>query len=275
MELLVKKRTKDLESANKELNSLYKELTVQKEEVEATLQALKEAQDRLVQTEKMASLGILTAGVSHEINNPLQYLSGVYYGLKNYFKKYGSQDEATTHLLLSSTQTAINRISTIVKGLNRLSHDNISFDEACNIHEIIENSMEIATNKPSHHIIFEKHFCPENIKVKGNSSSLHQVFTNVLLNSIQAIEKEGKVTITTNKDENNAVIEILDTGIGISSENLSKIAEPFFTTKDPGKGTGLGLSIAYAIVQDHNGQIEFESELNKGTKTIITLPLNN
>jgi len=273
LEILVKKRTKDLESANKKLESLNKELKMQKEEVEATLHALKEAQARMVQSEKMVSLGILTAGVSHEINNPLQYLSGIYYGFTKYFKKYGSSDEQTTNLLLSSTLTAINRISSIVKGLNNLSHDNSDFDEDCDIHLILDNCKAILYSQNNADITFEKHYCSDKMIVKGNTGKLHQVFINVIWNAIQAIEIKGSITITTNKNENNAVIEIIDTGVGISKENLPKITEPFFTTKDPGKGTGLGLSIVYTILQDHRGHIKFESELNKGTKIIITLPL--
>lgn len=273
LEILVRKRTKDLEAANQKLEFLNKELKIQKEEVEATLHALKEAQARLVQSEKMASLGILTAGVSHEINNPLQYLSGVYYGFTNYFKKYGSNDEQKTTLLLTSTQNAINRISSIVKGLNNLSHDNSDFDEDCDIHLIIDNCKAILYSQNSADITFEKHYCPDTIIVRGNTGKLHQVFINIIWNAIQSIEIKGKITITTNKSKNNAVIEIIDTGCGISEENLPKITEPFFTTKDPGKGTGLGLSIVYTILQDHNGHIKFESELNKGTKSIITLPL--
>jgi PAS domain S-box-containing protein len=266
LEQLVQQRTKDLEALNNELK-------LQKEEVESTLQALKEAQARMVQAEKMASLGILTAGVSHEINNPLQYLSGIYYGFSSYFETYGSQDEETTNLLLSGTETSIKRISSIVEGLNHFSRDNSNFNEDCDIHSIIDNCLTVVHSRYKYTIEIEKNYASEPIIVKGNVGKLHQVFINVLINAIQAIENEGKIKIATYLKEQNAVIEITDTGQGISKENLSKITDPFFTTKNPGKGTGLGLTISYSIINDHNGRMEFESELNKGTKTRIVLPL--
>ncbi len=273
LEKLVQKRTKDLEAANKELESLYKELKEQKEEVDSTLHALKEAQSRLIQSEKMVSLGVLTAGVSHEINNPLQYLSGIHYGFANYFKKYGSQEEQTTNLLLSSTETSIKRISSIVNGLNQLNRDNRNFDEDCDIHSIINNCLTVLHNQYKYTIEIEEKYYSDTIILKGNVGQLHQVFINILTNAVQAIENKGKISITTSIKAKNAIIEIYDTGHGINEENLAKIIDPFFTTKEPGKGTGLGLSISYSILKDHKGRIEFESEVNKGTKAIITLPL--
>ena len=273
LEKLVQKRTKDLETANKELKTLYKELKVQKEEVELTLHALKETQGRLIQSEKMASLGVLTAGVSHEINNPLQYLSGIYYGFVNYFKKYGSNDEKTTKLLLSSTKISIERISSIVNGLNQMSRNNSNINENCDIHSIINNCLTVLHNKYKYNIEIEKKYYSNSIILKGNVGQLHQVFINILTNAIQAIKNTGQISIATYLKAESAIIEISDTGYGIDKENLAKIIDPFFTTKDPGKGTGLGLSICYSILNDHRGSIKFESEVNIGTKSIITLPL--
>ena len=267
LEKLVKKRTKELEST-------FSELKAQKKEVESTLQTLKETQNRLVQSEKMASLGVLIAGVSHEINNPLHYLSGVNIGLENYFNEYGSQDKETTDLLLTSIKSSIERITSIVNGLNHFSRDNDNFDEDCDIHSIIDNCLHVLNNKYKYTIDIEKKYSKEKLVLKGNVGKLHQVFTNILTNAIQSFKNEGEITITTFTKDKNAIIEIKDTGKGISKENLNKIVDPFFTTKEPGEGTGLGLSITYSIIKDHKGKIEFESEINKGTKSIITLPLN-
>jgi signal transduction histidine kinase len=120
-----------------------------------------------------------------------------------------------------------------------------------------------------------KSFSNEKINVLGNAGKIHQVFINILLNSIQAIATKGTILIKTYKQEKNIIIEISDTGCGISKENLLKVTDPFFTTKDPGKGTGLGLSISYNIIQDHKGKLEFESEIDKGTIVKISLPINN
>jgi signal transduction histidine kinase len=99
------------------------------------------------------------------------------------------------------------------------------------------------------------------------------VFTNVLINAIQAISTQGSISITTRKARSKALVEIADTGLGISPEHLQRITEPFFTTKNPGQGTGLGLSIAYTIIKEHKAEMDFQSELGKGTTVTITLPL--
>jgi signal transduction histidine kinase len=122
-------------------------------------------------------------------------------------------------------------------------------------------------------IELEKKYCQEAPESVGNVSKLHQAFINILSNSIQAIDVFGKIKISTSVVDSSIIIEISDTGRGISNENLSKITDPFFTTKDPGEGTGLGLSITYTIVKQHKGELEYTSELDKGTTAIITLPL--
>ena len=268
LEKTVKKRTEELELANKELKQ-------QKAEVDEAIKELKKTQTHLVQSEKMASLGTLTAGVSHEINNPLNYLSSAYYGFVKYFMKYGSNDEKKTKLLLKSTETAITRISDIVKGLNAFSRDKSEYDEDCEIHTIIENCLNMLYSKLKGKITIKKSFCSQSDKMKGNVGKLHQVFLNILNNSIQSIENNGQITLETLCANKYIRVEIADTGCGICNENLSKITDPFFTTKPPGKGTGLGLSITYSIIEEHKGSLEFESELGKGTKAIINFPLNS
>ena len=121
-------------------------------------------------------------------------------------------------------------------------------------------------------ITIEKSYIQQEIVIKGNEGKLHQVFINILTNAIQSIKDEGIIRINTLKQNNSVNIIIEDNGSGIEQNNLSKVIEPFFTTKDPGEGTGLGLSIAYTIIEEHNGDIEFESELNKGTIVKIIFP---
>ncbi len=280
LEQLVDKRSLDLKAATEKWKTTSEDLAKKKRiieekntELSTTLNRLKEAQSQLLQAEKMASLGTLTSGVSHEINNPLNYLAGTYYGFESYFNKYGSKDEATTSLLMSSTKTAIERITAIVKGLNQFSRDNQKLDEECNIHSIIDNCLAILRNLTKSRVEIELKYCKDEILVLGNVGKIHQVFMNVITNSIQAIVNSGKILISTKIIENIAIIEISDSGCGISKENISKITDPFFTTKDPGKGTGLGLSITYSILQEHQGSINFDSEINKGTIARITLPI--
>lgn len=275
LEKLVKNRTKDLESANKKLENLNQELVDQKEELETTLESLKEAQTRLVQSEKMASLGILTAGISHEINNPLHYLSGAHFGLQSYLEKYGSQDKEKTDLLLSSIQITIDRISSIVKGLNEFSKESTDFNEDCNIHSIIDNCLTVMHNEHLFKIDITREYSKDIISINGNKSKLHQAFFNVLLNALQSINDKGRITINTSLEKSYAIIEVTDNGTGISESDLPKVTDPFFTTKHPGQGTGLGLSITYSIIKDHKGDLIFESKIGIGTKVTIKLPLGN
>jgi signal transduction histidine kinase len=272
LEKLVSERTNDLESANEELYSKSEIIDEQNSELKTTMQHLQETQSSLVQAEKMASLGVLTAGVAHEINNPLNFIMGAYIGLENYFNETGEYKDEKIQILLNSIQTGVDRASDIVKGLNQFSRNNDSLSEVCDIHSIINNCLLMLNNQLKDRIEVQKDFTNEELKVPGNVGKLHQAILNILSNSNQAIEKEGKISITTFKKGNNIIIEISDTGIGISKNNITKITDPFYTTKDPGKGTGLGLSIAYSIIQDHKGRIEFQSEINIGTTVKITLP---
>lgn len=262
----------ELKATNEELSEKNVIIEQKNNELHTTINHLKATQSQLLQAEKMASLGTLTAGVSHEINNPLQYLSGTYYALESFFEKHGSNDKKTTSFLLSSIDTAINRISSIVKGLNQFSRDNATFDEDCDIHSIIDNCLTILHNQTKNIAEIQKKYCTDKIIVKGNVGKLHQVFTNILTNSIQAINKKGEIKISTVTKENKCIIDVSDNGCGISKENITKITEPFFTTKQPGKGTGLGLSITYTIIEEHKGNIQFESKENQGTRITITLP---
>jgi signal transduction histidine kinase/ligand-binding sensor domain-containing protein len=274
LEIKVRERTNELEDANTALEEQQEEILQQSEGLKAMLNQLKQTQNQLIQAEKMASLGILSAGVAHEINNPLNYIMGAYVGLDEFFKETADND-ARIPILLNGIKTGVDRASDIVKGLNQFSRNNETLIEDCNIHSIINNCLVMLNNQLRERIEVNKIFCNEEIRIVGNVGKLHQVFINILSNSIQAIDKNGSISISTYKYKKTIFIEISDTGYGISKENLSKVTDPFFTTKEPGKGTGLGLSIAYSIIQDHKGTIEFQSEINSGTTVIISLPANN
>lgn len=237
-----------------------------------TIDELKATQEQLVQSEKMASLGTLTAGIAHEINNPLNYIMGAYIGLKNYFNSYGSEDEKKTSKMLNGIKEGIKRASNIVNGLNQFSRDNSRFDEDCEIHTILDNCLVILYYQLKHNISIVKKYYNKPIIVSGNVGKLHQVFTNILTNAIQAINNKGIIKIKTKINQEKVFIEILDNGCGIKEEHIKQITDPFFTTKSPGEGTGLGLSISYSIIKEHKGIIEFESEINKGTKVTIIIP---
>lgn len=280
LEELVNEKTKDLEKALEEWKSLSeeladKQLVISKQNIELkdTLKNLKETQSQLVESEKMASLGFLTSGVAHEINNPMNYIMGSYEGLKSYFEKYGSMDESNTDLFLESINEGIQRTTGIVKGLNQFSRINSNYDELCDVHSIIDNCLTILNSKLSENVNVVKEFHNSQITINGNVGKLHQVFINIMKNAVQAIEDSGEITITTNIDNENVNITISDTGCGIKQEHLKQITDPFFTTKPPGEGTGLGLSISKTIINEHGGFINIESNYGVGTKVIIKLPV--
>ncbi len=259
---------------NKHLSEVEKIVKQRTAELTKTIEELKQTQEQLVQSEKMASLGTLTAGVAHEINNPLNYLKGAQVGLDDYFNAHGSADKPLTDFFLHSILVGVERITNIVKGLNLFSRNNEKKDEDCDIHAIIDNCLVMLNNKLKQKAVIEKDYFDHALVIKGNVGKLHQVFLNVLVNAMQAIVDNGSIKIKTYISENCSIIEISDTGIGIEEKQLSKITDPFFTTKPPGEGTGLGLSIAYSILMEHKGTIAFESEIMKGTKVIITIPIN-
>jgi signal transduction histidine kinase len=239
--------------------------------LEKTISDLVEAQSQLIHAEKMASLGVMTAGVAHEINNPLNFILGGYEGLRMYCNDPDQNDKEVVEMLLENIRIGIERTTTIVKGLGQFSRNNDSFEEVCDLKKIINNCLIILKSQYKDRIIIDqKHL--EELFVNGNVGKLHQVFLNLLVNSIHAIEDEGHIFIAAYRHVENVVIEISDTGSGIREEDLVKLSEPFFTTKEPGKGTGLGLTICYSIVREHRGTLEFQSELGKGTKAIVTIP---
>lgn len=265
LEATVLARTQELDSKNKALLKLNQDLS-------DTMERLKDTQSRFVQSEKMASLGLLIAGVAHEINNPLSYVNGAHHGLVKYFETYGSNEEEKTELLLRALSNGVDRISAIVGGLNQFGRSTEHLNEACDIHAILDNCLTMLTYNVDEGVVVEKNLSEEPVIVKGNTGKLHQVFLNIIKNAIQAISGKGRVIITTKVEGNYVSIVFEDNGAGIEQENLSKITDPFFTTKPPGAGTGLGLSIVYSVLEEHKGKMAFESELMKGTKVNVTLP---
>jgi signal transduction histidine kinase len=264
---------KALRLTNQVLNDQNEVIKQKNATLKSTLDELKAAQVKLVQSEKLASLGILTAGVAHEINNPLNFIMGAYTGLQKIHedKSYEKNTENIS-LLLKSLKVGLDRASHITKGLNQFSRDSQRLDEDCDIHAIIENCLTMLRNQTKQRIIIDKQFQKEDLLVKGNAGNLHQVFLNLINNSVQAIPKKGKICIETSSHMHYHEIKISDTGVGIKQEFLNKIKDPFFTTKPPGKGTGLGLSISQNIIADHKGEMLFSSKPGQGTKVVISLP---
>ncbi|WP_420318045.1 two-component regulator propeller domain-containing protein [Ekhidna sp.] len=271
-------RLRTLKQNNLRLESIVaertKELEKQKRELKTALNQLKSAQEQMIQSDKMASLGILSAGVAHEINNPLNFIQGGVEGLEETLKRSKKIKKEQYAELLRAIKEGISRASTIVSSLNEFSHSSDSKLEPCDIYHLIENCLTMIRYRLKNGIELDKKFDPGKPIVYGNNGKLHQAFLNIITNSIQAIDKRGAIAIETEIANGTIKIAFTDTGHGIKPENLKKITEPFFSTKDPGKGTGLGLSITYAIINEHGGSLRYSSEWGKGTTATVTLPLS-
>jgi len=289
LEQQVKERTNELFSKNNQLEHAYVEL--------------KEAQSLLVHNEKMSSLGQLTAGLAHELNNPINFI----YGNLSHFKNYSGDlvkiiqiyEEVSASLssenlekvnqikedlefkfiledlppLIKSCQDGAERCKQIILDLKNFSRLDEAVIKEVDIHEGIDSTLNILHHKIKNKINVHKDY--GNIpKLSCYAGQLNQVFMNIIDNAAQAIKENGDLHIKTYTENNNVVIIIEDSGSGIEKDHLSKIFDPFFTTKPVGEGTGLGLSISYKIIKNHKGNVVVESECGKGTKFILTFPLN-
>jgi len=283
LQVLVDEKTQKLDKSvteliqlNQNLNDKNSVILKQNKELETTLQHLQKTQLQLIQSEKMASLGVLTAGVAHEINNPLNFISSAYNIIEEHIAD-SFTNETNKEMIeqaLFAIQEGVRRANNIVSSLNQYSRNNDNLREICDIHAILDNCLLMLNTQQKNTIQISKRYSQNIPLVFGNSGKLHQVFANLILNAMQAIVKEGELEIVTSAKENSVLVEIKDNGMGIKKEHISRITDPFFTTKDPGLGTGLGLSISYTIVKEHQGNLFFESEWGKGTSAFVELPLN-
>jgi PAS domain S-box-containing protein len=274
LEILVKERTDELALTNEELRIANENLYNQKEELQTALDELNDTQKQLIQSEKMASLGILATGIAHEINNPLNFINGGILGLETYFRDNLNTHFENVSFLIEAMHEGVKRTTDIVTSLSHYSRRDDLPRSNCEIHDIIDHCLVMLHSQLKNKVEIQKYYTVFPCPVFGSEGKLHQAILNVIANAGQSIESNGVISISTNIINHDLIISISDTGCGISKENLEKIFDPFFTTKEPGKGIGLGLSITYKIIQEHNGTLEYESELGKGTKVILKLPIN-
>ena len=255
----------ELLKANSALQQLYTDLKGNNKELKETLDKLSQAQEHLLRSEKMASLGILAAGVAHELNNPLNFIKGGLFTLETQAAKEGRMENPEFKHSLSIINEGINRATAILKGLGQYSRQSENKTETCDFNKILDNCLVILSNSLKYHVRVIKNFSSTPPVITGNAGKLHQAFMNIINNAEQSISGEGSITLTTKTEGDEIIVSISDTGAGISKENLKRLGDLFFTTKEPGKGTGLGLSISYKIIQDHGGKITVNSEIGKGT----------
>jgi PAS domain S-box-containing protein len=270
---------------------------------------LKSAQGQLVQSEKLAAIGQLAAGVAHEINNPVGFISSNMEILTDYIKNYtriltaveeikkhieaedmakarsavGSLKNLETEInlefmaqdvnkLLEHSSRGLERIRKIVLDLKTFARaDHLDSRELVKIEEVIDSILSIVQSELKYKAELIKDY-GETPMIRCDLQRLGQVFINLLVNAAQAIEDRGKITIRTYKKDQSVCIEVEDTGKGIAQDNMKKIFEPFFTTKPVGEGTGLGLSVSYEIIKKHSGELRVHSEVGKGTTFTVVLP---
>ena len=226
-------------------------------------------EEQLQISEKMASIGLLAAGVAHEVNTPLTGISSYTQML---LQQAPADDPSTKVLEKIERQTF--RAAKIVNGLLNLARPAQVDSGPCDINAVINDVLSLLEHQfRTGSIQVRKELAPAAPVVQGMEHKLQQVFLNLFLNARDAMPKGGWLTIVTRQDRTGAIVEVADTGSGISPEQLSRIYDPFFTTKAIGKGTGLGLSITYGIVQEHGGSITCDSQLGQGTRFSIHLPL--
>lgn len=267
------------------------ELAYNYQKLKSTLEQLKSTQRQLIHSEKMASLGQLSAGVAHEINNPLGYIASNFQVLEEYCQSFENtflqfEKSNDIHLskqvnfarkdipeLLASCIKGISRISDIVMSLKTFSKKDTGDFHETNINNVIENSLKIVVNqfKYSHQIKTE--LLPDIPLINACEGQLQQVFINLFINAAQAMKQKGTLTITTKASEHYVEASISDTGSGMAQTTIAKLFEPFYTTKQNHGGTGLGLSVSYAIIERHQAQIEVESELGVGSCFTLKFPL--
>ncbi|MBN1184428.1 MAG: GHKL domain-containing protein [Bacteroidales bacterium] len=300
----LKEHKEELQSQNEELQSYQEELSLQNERLQEAFNRLRGTQDQLLETEKMASIGVLTAGIAHEINNPINFINSAIEGLKSIMEnllpllKAFDELEPTTcrehlsrinelkrqidykklmnniALLMDRISQGIDRTVDIIKGLRTISHLDIEDLKSADIGSIINDALILLENHIPKRVKIIKNF-RELPYIKCFPGRLEQVFVNIIGNAIDSISKKGTIEISVDSaNENDVLVIIKDNGVGIAEDIKSKVFDPFFTTKDVGKGSGLGLAISYSIIKKHSGRIEFDTKPGEGTEFRIYLPLN-
>lgn len=277
------------------------------EELGRMNQELEAAHTQLLQSEKMASIGQLAAGVAHEINNPIGYVYSNLGSLDKYLADLLAMLDAyeqcepalagdepalvevralkskldigflreDLRALMQESKEGITRVKAIVQNLKDFSHPETSEEwQWASLHKGLDSTLNIVWNELKYKADVQKEYgdIPD---IECLPSQLNQVFMNLLVNAGHAIEERGSITIRTGSEAGQVWVEVEDTGKGIAPENLKRIFEPFFTTKPVGKGTGLGLSLAYGIVKKHGGKLEVSSEVGKGTRFRVWLPVRH
>lgn len=269
------------------------ELAYNYRDLRNTVDELKSTQQQLVHSEKMSSLGQLAAGIAHEINNPIGYISSNLDVLKDYieiyeqaFSQFPSETiESLNHQrelmfaredvneLLDSCIVGVERVTDIVASLKTFSRKEQDEYSAVDINDVIESALKIVWNKLKYDHEIVKELSLNMPEIQGNYGQLQQVFVNLFVNSAQAMDESGELRIESGFFGNYIEVNVHDTGRGMNESVLRHLFDPFYTTKDESEGTGLGLSVSYAIIEKHNAMISVNSEPDQGCTFTLKFPI--
>jgi C4-dicarboxylate-specific signal transduction histidine kinase len=255
-----------------------KKLAEQNKILEATLEQLKETETQLVQSEKLAALGRLSAGIIHEINNPLNYARTALHLLRGMSDSMTEQNRAQFTDILRDIEEGVNRVKDIVSDLRTFTHPNLGAMSTVELSQVIESSARFLSHELKQGVKLDRQ-APAGLKVHGNPSQLIQVLINLMQNAIDGVRRkkfppgeQPTIRIIGEGQPGRTMVTVWDNGEGIAPEHLDKVFDPFFTTKDVGQGMGLGLSICYRIMQEHGGEIKVRSEKDKYCEFQLEFP---
>ncbi|MFC1461974.1 ATP-binding protein [Verrucomicrobiota bacterium] len=261
----------------RKLDKHVRDLEAKTRELEASNEELKKTSAQLVQSEKLSALGKLTAGVAHELNQPL---TGINYSAKNMRKKLGTGVLEIGRQIrgVDAIHEQVARMARIIRHLGMFGRPSKLVLQVSDINEIVRNAvMLVGTQLKVDNVELVQALSEVSPRIDADPHMLEQVVINLLTNARDAVSgrKKPRITLKTYEDagDKNTCIEVTDNGCGIPKEDVDRLFEPFFTTKEQGMGTGLGLSICYGIVKSHRGDIQVESQKGKGTTFRIVLPL--
>lgn len=294
----------ELEEKSHSLEKQKSTIEKKNRDLRKTMDKLKSTQSQLIDSEKMASLGQLTAGIAHEINNPINYISSginplkrdmadieeLYKKFKDIFnndfdrnkldesKQYSEEIESDflfeeIKSLLEGIEEGASRTKEIVAGLRNFSRMDEDAIKTANINEGLDSTLMLLKNKLKNKVVVRKNY-GQIPPIECYAGKLNQVFMNIINNAADAIESKGEIEIRTWGDKEYVYVAIKDNGIGMPENIRKRIFEPFYTTKEVGEGTGLGLSISFGIIENHKGSITVKSKKDEGSEFIIRLPIN-
>jgi two-component system, sensor histidine kinase PhcS len=261
-----------------ELDMNRRALAAQNQVLEDTLKQLKETESQLVQTEKIVSLGRLSAGIIHEINNPLNFATTGLYVLRNQGEHLAKEKPEEFSEVLRDIEEGVSRVKNIVSDLRSFTHPDTEQRDRLKIADVITASLRFLSNEWKDKVQIDQ-AVPSDLICHANKNKLTQVFVNLLQNSLDALKQKPVgpeppiIRISGRQQGGKIFVSVRDNGEGIDPDNLPRIFDPFFTTRDVGKGMGMGLSISYRIVQELRGQITVMSERGKYCEFTVELPV--